>query len=186
MNGSCCNRGNEFGELAPIIDKRGLVRRHAPENRFEEELMKKHACTLLGIVALLFACHAQAQESPLTASELKVFRHLVFTLGEPDWVPQLAPPQASYLMSQFGLNQAEMDVIQSARLTLSSLMFQLHQAGVSGPTSTDLEVLQQQRDASLEQLANLVINSVRPETAARLRAPARIVSAIGNRAPGGN
>jgi len=86
---------------------------------------------------------------------------------------------------QFGLNKEEAAVIRAAGNELNALLKQLRQSsraivpGKSGLTPADsvaLSRLAEQREQMIQSLANRILNSVRPVTAARLRAPGPILA----------
>lgn len=98
------------------------------------------------------------------------------------------------LVKQFGLNAAEMAVISNAGQTLKLTLSQLRQslqATMAGKTvlapadSASISNLVAQRDQLIATLAQQILSSVRPETAARLRVPGDIVATKVN-GKGGN
>jgi hypothetical protein len=89
------------------------------------------------------------------------------------------------LVKQFGLNAQESLAIHSAGQTLRPFLAQLRQSAsaiVTGRTvlspadSAALASVNAQREQKIAELANQILNSVRPETADRLRVPGRILA----------
>jgi hypothetical protein len=143
-----------------------------------------HAC----VVVLLAAgsCLAQALQAPATTDEMQYLRFLVMNLASLDHKADAIQKFEDGLVKQFGLNQQETAAIRASANELNALLKQLRQSSVaivpgkSGLTPADITAFSQlaaQREQKIESLVNRILNSVRPETAARLRAPGRILTA---------
>ncbi len=130
-------------------------------------------------------CFAQ-QQPPATAAELKYLRFLLLNVASLDHSPDAIKSFEDSLVLQFGLSSQDSAAIHSAGQTLNTTLAQLRQstktlvAGKNALSSNDLATLQSinaQREQTIEQLANQVLNTVTPATAARLRAPGHIMAA---------
>lgn len=91
-------------------------------------------------------------------------------------------------MIQFGLSPEDSAVIHSAGQNLNTVLAQLRQstqslvAGKAGLSQTDLATLlslNAQREQTISKLANQILNSVSPATAARLRAAEHVLATAG-------
>jgi flagellar hook-associated protein FlgK len=97
-------------------------------------------------------------------------------------------------VKQFGLNAQESAIIHARAQTLNALLTQLRQSSqaivngkknLAASDATALSALADQRDQLINTLANEILNAVRPETAARLRAPGHVVAASATQGQGG-
>lgn len=140
-----------------------------------------------GIVFLLAAgaCLSQPAQPPATADEMQYLRFLLLNIASLDHSPDAIRAFEDGIGKQFGLNKQEAAVIRAAGNELNALLKLLRQAsraiapGESGLTPADsaaLSRLAEQRERMLESLANRILNSVRPATADRLRAPGRVLA----------
>jgi hypothetical protein len=140
----------------------------------------KRVSRLIYCLTLLGACgYAQAAQAPATPDELKYFRYLLMTLGSLDYRAEFVAAHENALVPQFGLNAQEAAVIHSAAQSLHSTLQEIRQSanGITAAkhalTPTELSALTAlaaRRDQAIATLANQILNSVRPVTAARLRA----------------
>jgi hypothetical protein len=150
-----------------------------------------------GCVLILFSCgcYAQSSQAPASTDELKFSSFMLMSVGSVDHDPKAIAAYETSLVRQFGLNAQESAAIHAAGQTLHALLLQLRpqaQAIVRGKTSlsnTDaasLAGLIAQREQLITTLSNQILNTVRPQTADRLRVPGHIVAAAVNKAQGGN
>jgi len=142
----------------------------------------KRAC-VLGLLA--GACLAQSQ-APATTDQLQYFRFMLMNLASLDHSPSAVTAFGNHLAPQFGLNSQESAQIQSAAQQLATLLLQIRASAatitagktvLSDADAASLAALSSQREQLITTLANQILNSVRPETAARLRMPGQIVAA---------
>jgi len=82
------------------------------------------------------------------------------------------------MVQQYGLNQQELQVFRAAAMNVRTVLLQNHQAALAllngrnrlSPSDlTSLVTLANQRDQVIAAQANLILSSVRPDTAQRLR-----------------
>lgn len=147
---------------------------------------------------LCFGCYAQTAQTPVTTDELQHFRFMLMNLASLDHDPNAVSAYEASLVTAFGLNSQEEATIHAAGQSLKTQLAQLRQssqaimagsnaspaatsqAGASGTLSATasaaLSSLSAQREALIVTLANQIVNSVRPETAARLRKAGTIVA----------
>jgi hypothetical protein len=139
------------------------------------------------VVALLAAgaCFAQAPQPPATPDEMQYLRFMMMNLASLDHRPDAIQKFEDGLVKHFGLIQQETAAIRAAANELNALLGQLRQSsraivpGRAGLTPADKAAFSQlaaQREQKIESLVNRVLNSVRPETAARLRAPGHLLA----------
>ncbi len=150
-----------------------------PETRFS-------TAVLAGVLLSAFCCHAQTVQPAATPSELKYLRFLLMQMGSIDQHPGARTAYERNLVRQFGLNNQEAAVIRAAGQELQGLLQQLRPAARSVvPDATGnlsiadkatLAALTAQREQRVELLANRILNQVRPQTAALLRLPGRILA----------
>ena len=143
--------------------------------------MRVLVCSLL---VCAFCLHAYAQvPSQATADQVNYFRYLLMSLGDPDSTPSTIAAAEASVTRDFQLDKADLAVLQTAakkfQTTVQSLRSQMdylisHQ-GISGASGPAADTLRAQMDSTVAQIANQVLASVRPETAARLRVPGDIV-----------
>ncbi len=140
-------------------------------------------CIVLALAA--GACFAQATLPPATVDEMQYLRFLLMNIASLDHSPEAIQRFEDGIGKQFGLDKQEAAVIRAAGDELNVLLKQLRLAsraivpGRSGLTPADsaaLATLAVQREQKIEFLANRILNSVRPVTAARLRAPGRVLA----------
>ena len=145
-------------------------------------IMRKCCVFLL----LCCGCYAQGTQAPATADELPFFRFMLTNLASLDHSPKAIGAFEASLVKQFGLNTQESATIHASAQTLNALLTQLRQSSqailngkknLSSADATALSSLADQRDQLIATLANEILNAVRPETAARLRAPGQVVAA---------
>ena len=122
-----------------------------------------------------------------TASQMKYLRFLLLNVGSVDHSPDAVKSFEGSLVLQFGLNVQESAVIHSAGQNLNTVLAQLRQSSqtvVAGKTVLTaaeigtLENLNAQREQAIASLANQILNSVSPLTAARLMSPGNILMTI--------
>lgn len=139
-------------------------------------------------LAALFAsclCHAQPGAVPIP-NQLLHLRFIILNVASLDHDPAMVKDYEDALVKQFGLSAAESAVIHSAGQTLKPLLSQNRQAALaivagktalSVPDTAALQALEVQREQAILNLANQILNSVTPATAARLRAAGNILAA---------
>jgi hypothetical protein len=128
---------------------------------------------------------AEATQAPATAGELTYFKFLLTELAGPLSTPSSVKITEQILAVQFGLNEHELSVIDSARLQMQPVLRQAREAtqalvaGKQTLAQSDLAALaavDTKMDQQIATIANAILNSVRPETAARLRVPGQLVT----------
>jgi len=142
-------------------------------------------CTLL----LLFsACYAQTSQPAATADEMQFLSFMLMNVGSIDHDPKAVAAYEDLLIKQFNLTTQESAFIHAQGQLLNTALKQLRsqsQAIVSGKKNLSasdasaLTALIEQRQQYIVTLANQILNAVRPETAAHLRAPGHILAAAG-------
>jgi hypothetical protein len=119
---------------------------------------------------------------------------MLMNLASLDHHPKAIEAYEASLVKQFGLNPQESATIHARAQRLNALLAQLRQSSqatvngkknLSSADTTALSALADQRDQLINILANEILNAVRPETAARLRAPGHIVAASATQGQGG-
>jgi hypothetical protein len=139
------------------------------------------------LTALLSAgvCLAQTSQRPATTDELQYLRFMLLNVASLDHSPDAVKSYEDSLVQQFGLSSKDSAAIHAAGQTLKPLLAQLRQssrgvvAGKSALSPADsaaLANLNAQREQTIANLANQILNSVSPAAADRLRAPGRIVA----------
>jgi hypothetical protein len=139
-------------------------------------------------VFLLFCCgcYSQAPQALATPDELRYFRFMLMNLASLDHHQDAVKRFEESLVKQFGLNKQESATIHAVAQRLNVLLMQLRQSSqsmlrgksdLSGADAAALSALSTQRDQFIDSLSNEILNSVRPETAARLRAPGHHLAA---------
>lgn len=151
--------------------------------------------TLFASVLLsAFSCYGQTVQPAATPDELKYLRFLLMQIGSIDNHPTSRTAFEGNLVRQFGLNNQEAALIRAAGQELQALLLQLRPAvraivpdstGLSPAAKATLEALTAQREQKVELLANRILNQVRPQTAAKLRGPGRILANRGTPAASG-
>jgi hypothetical protein len=141
--------------------------------------------TLLTALLVPLACLAQTTQAPATPDELDYFRYTLMNIASIDHDPAAAKTFEASLVKHLGLNPQEAGVIHGASQELAALLQQLRRSAVrivgAGKqlTSADtaaLSDLTNQREQLIATLANRILNSVRPEVAARLRHPGQFAA----------
>jgi hypothetical protein len=134
------------------------------------------------LLLALASCLAQTSQPPATVDEMQYLRFLLMNIASLDHSPDAVQRFEDGIGKQFGLDKQEAAAIRAAGNELNALLKQLRQSsrtigvgkpGLTPADSAALSVLAAQREQKIESLANRILNSVRPETAARLRAPGR-------------
>ncbi len=155
--------------------------------------MKLPLHTWIVLLLAAGACFAQAPQPPATADEMQYLRFMLMNIASIDHGPDAIRRFEDGIVKQFGLNKQEAAVIRAAGNELNGLLKQLRQSartivpGKSGLTPADLAALSRlaaQREQVIESLANRILNSVRPVTAVRLRAPGRVLASKMKRTQG--
>lgn len=135
------------------------------------------ACCMLVLFSV--ATFAQLTQSSVTSDELRYLRFLLMNVGTIDHSAKSVEAYEASLVRKFGLNQQEVNVIHAAGQRLNALLQQLRQQSqatlrgkkaVSTDDAATLASLAQRREELIETLANQILNQVRPETAAHMRA----------------
>jgi hypothetical protein len=147
--------------------------------------MKSPFQTCVVLLLAAGACFAQPPQAPASVDEMQYLRFLLMNIASLDHSPDAIQRFEDGIGKQFGLNKEEAAVIRAAGNELNALLKQLRQSsraivpGKSGLTPADsvaLSRLAEQREQMIQSLANRILNSVRPVTAARLRAPGPILA----------
>lgn len=148
-------------------------------------------CLCLSIMCA--TCYAQAAQAPATPDELTYFSYILMTLGSPDHSPEFIKTAEDSLVHQFGVNQQEAAIIRAAAQSFRAVVQELEKSArsiwsdkttLSPADSAALEALRDRGDKAVATLANQILNTVRPETADRLRVPGRVVASALQRAKG--
>lgn len=151
-----------------------------------KSLFRNHAARFIVFFATCVVAGAQAPQPPASPADLDFFRYLLLTIGSPDYDPAAIQMYEDSLGSLFGLNQKEAAVIHAAGQSFRTTLLQIRQstnAITRGKTSlstadqTALSNLVAQREQAVASLANQILTSVTPQTAAQLRVPGKIVGA---------
>lgn len=130
------------------------------------------------VVLSLSSMMAAGQVAPgATQGDLQYFRYLLMTLSNPDYDPESVSSYQDQLAYHFGLDQREQAVISSAAQTFRPLLLAARALERGGDVAGALAA-RAQLDQDIQMLANQILSGVRPETAQRLRAPARIAAAV--------
>lgn len=128
---------------------------------------------------------SQSPQPPPTESELGYFRYILMSVGSPTYARDFVSSVEDAVASQANLNAQEREVVHSAGLSFRAVLEGLNRsasaiaAGKEELSSDDLDALaalRASRDAAVLEIASQILNSVRPETADRLRVPGRIVA----------
>lgn len=131
------------------------------------------------------ACFGQTTQAPASADELKFLRFMLLNVASLDHSPDAIQAYEGLLVKQLGLNSQESAAIHSAGQTLNAVLGQYRRqlqgitAGKTSLSDTDkaaLAALDAQREQEIVVLANQVLNTVLPVTAARLRVPGHILA----------
>lgn len=122
--------------------------------------------------------------STVTQADVDFARFMLTELGDPNVSPKVVALYRYGLISQFGLNQQELGILDAAAATMKSSLLTM-QANVHAITASktalgasDLAALQNLDTAQnqvITSLASKILSSVRPESAARFRAAAQLV-----------
>jgi len=148
--------------------------------------MRRRSLCLTATIAL--AAFGQSSQSPATTNELQYFRFMLMNLASIDHGVDAIALYERALIRQFGFNQQESALVHAAAMRLNALQRQLRSSSqairngknkLSGGDVGALERLDAQREQLIITLSNEILNSVRPETADRLRGPGRV---LGSRA----
>ncbi len=154
-----------------------------------------HFSKICVLLVLCLACYAQTAQAPTTANEVQYLGFMLMNLASLDHSPDATGMFEASLAQQFGLNSQESATIHAAGQALKPLLAQLRassQTIVIGKTtltasdSAALAALAAQRESQIATLSNQILNSVRPETAERLRMPGSLVANALNATKGGN
>lgn len=130
------------------------------------------------IASILFttAIYGQSSQPPATPQELSYFHVVLLNLAESQSSLQ-RQQQEAHLAVQFGLSTEEVSAFDAATQQLGTLLQTIRQSLATNNSVAAVASLNSQRDQLITTLANQILNTVRPETSARLRVPARIVAA---------
>jgi len=130
-------------------------------------------------------CSAQTAVAPVTTQEFGYFKFLLTRLAGPNATPDSVSRQERLLVLQFGLNDAELGAIDSARSPVRAILSQAQQAtgqitsakaSLSATDLASLATIDSQMDQQLAAVANGILAAVRPGTAAQLRAPGNVAA----------
>lgn len=145
-------------------------------------------------VLICYGCFGQTTQAPATPDELTYFRFMLMNLASIDHDPAAIKMFEDSLVKQFGLNQQESAMIHAKTQPLNVLLNQHRQSAqgilkgkktLSATDAAALNALTQQREQLVASLSNEILNSVRPETAARLRTPGQIMATRIKKVQGG-
>jgi hypothetical protein len=136
----------------------------------------KKASIILVVLSLSSVIAAGQVAPDATQGDLQYFRYLLMTLSNPDFDPEAVKSFSNQLVYHFGLNQQEQAVISSAASSLRPLLLSAR-ALERGGDLAGVMAAKAQLDQDIQMLANQILGGVRPETAQRLRIPARIAAA---------
>ena len=134
---------------------------------------------------MIVTCSAQTAVAPVTGQELGYFKFLLTTLAGPNATKDSDSRQEKLLVLQFGLNDAELGVIDSVRSQVQAILNQARQAtaqvvsakaSLSAADFASLTAIDSQMDQEIAAVANRILGAVRPGTAVQLRAPGNIVA----------
>lgn len=123
-------------------------------------------------------------QPPATADEMRFFRFLLLNVASLDHSPDTVKAYEESLVLQFGLSTEESAAIHTAGQSLNATLAQLRQSTktliggkptLAAADIAQLGALNTQREQAIATLANQILNSVSAATAARLRAPGRIL-----------
>ena len=145
----------------------------------------------IGLFVLLITavCRGQAPSNP---DELQHLRFILLNVASLDHSPEAVQAFENQLVKQFGLSRQESAAIHAAGQSLKPQLArnrQLARATVGGKNGlsqadvTALHNLDAQREQTISNLTTQILNSVRPATAARLRAAGNILAGKGKKNP---
>jgi hypothetical protein len=138
--------------------------------------------------------NAQVSQAPVTTDELQYLRFMLMNLASLDHDAKATEMFEDSLVKQFGLTHQESALIHAAGQRLTVLLKQLRlssqsiargKSKYSAADAASLSALSDQREQLIETLTNEILNSVRPETASKLRTPGRVLSRGPKQSPGG-
>jgi hypothetical protein len=149
------------------------------------------AIRLLRIAVLCWSCTFWARGQsvpPASVDEIKYLRFLLMKAGSIDHSADSVDRFERGIVKQFGLDNQEAAAIHAAGQEMKGVLNRLRQSAKAVTTGkpvlapsdfASLSKLAVERDAALDALANRILASVRPATAARLRAPGQILARKG-------
>jgi hypothetical protein len=152
--------------------------------------MKSYLRIWWAVIVIPCSCFAQVGQPPATLDELQYLRFMLMSVASIDHHSRSAKTYEDGLIKLFGLNAQESAAIHAAGQEMNALLKQLSQSAsavapsrvtASPAQAATLSALATQREQRLEILANRILNQVRSETAARLRAPARVAASKGRK-----
>jgi len=132
-------------------------------------------------------CRGQTAQPAATPDELKFFQFMLMNLASIDHSPDAVTSYSKLLGRQFGLNDTETGILNSAAVTLRTQLQQIRSSTtnivsrnqvLSAADRAALQALIINRNQLVQTLANQILNSVRPITATRLRMPGHIMANI--------
>jgi len=125
------------------------------------------------------------QAPPATPSQLGYFRYVLTTLANPMYDQQFVAKEADLIIASWALNEGEAAAFRSAVQKMHVVLEDVRKERTvivsrrSVLTSTDraeIDALSGRVEDGVTLLANQILNSVRPEIAARLRRAGEIVA----------
>jgi hypothetical protein len=128
---------------------------------------------------------AQTSQQSLTMWEIKYFRYILKTLGNPDYSPAFVSDFEKHLVADFTMTPQEKAALDAAGQSYRTFLLSARQteasvrAGKATLTAGDgatLQGLYAQEGQTVTSLAAQVMNAVRPETATRLAAAANVMT----------
>lgn len=125
-------------------------------------------------VCALAVCSAAGRPhvEPATPEELQYFRYLLMTIGSPDYSRDAIDKTEGALAYQFGADAREAGVIHAAGARLRTILTEMRGAGAAAAMAE----LDARREQAIAELTGQILESIRPETAARMRMPGRITA----------
>lgn len=140
---------------------------------------------LAGVLLYPPQCAGQGSQAPASPDEMKYLRFVLMQLAAIDGHPNSRQAFEYNLVRQFALSDAEVGALRAAGQEPQVLLVQLRQsvraipqgrAGLSQADKAALRALTAQRDQEVEALGNRLLNQVRPQTAAKLRQPGKVLA----------
>jgi hypothetical protein len=141
---------------------------------------------LVGVVLIAGMGWAQNLQPPATIDETKYLRFVLLNVASLDNSSSAIKSYEDHLVKLHGLNAEESAVIHAAGQVLKPLLAQLRESAhaisaanqtLAPPAIAALNEVEARREQKVAELANQILNAVRPETADRLRTPGRLVAA---------
>ena len=145
--------------------------------------------------AVLLASTVCIGQTPPSPNEVQHLRFILLSVASLDHDPDAIRAFEDNLAKQFGLTPQESSVIHAAGQSLKPLLAQNRRVGQATVAASkgkgvlaradvdSLHALDAQREQTIANLSTQILNSVRPETVARLLAAGNILAAKGKKSP---